>query len=154
VNFTSIAARRGSDRVGVHYAAAAGGVIGLTKTLALELGSTPSRNAIAPGFINTERMAAVAGATGAGQHQALLDAIPLGRLGRPTTSPGSAPLCADQGGYVSGRDDRRQRRPSRPEVPPGRRNVGLLGAVDWDPRLIRPEARETPEEDTTWHARS
>src|SRR5690348_4752700 len=33
INFTSIAARRGSDRVGVHYAAAKGGIIGLTKTL-------------------------------------------------------------------------------------------------------------------------
>ena len=105
VNFTSIAARRGSDRVGVHYAAAKGGVIGLTKTLALELGPHGiTVNAIAPGFINTERMAAVSwGRQAPGQHQALLDAIPLGRLGRPDDIAGVvALLCSDQGGYVSG----------------------------------------------------
>jgi NAD(P)-dependent dehydrogenase (short-subunit alcohol dehydrogenase family) len=105
VNFTSIAARRGSDRVGVHYAAAKGGVIGLTKTLALELGPHGiTVNAIAPGFINTPRMEAVGwGRQAPGQHQALLDAIPLGRLGRPDDIAGVvALLCADQGGYVSG----------------------------------------------------
>ena len=105
MNFTSIAARRGSDRVGVHYAAAKGGVIGLTKTLALELGPHGiTVNAIAPGFINTERMAAVSwGRQAPGQHQALFDAIPLGRLGRPDDIAGVvALLCSDQGGYVSG----------------------------------------------------
>ena len=105
VNFTSIAARRGSDRVGVHYAAAKGGVIGLTKTLALELGPHGiTVNAIAPGFINTERMEAVAwGRQAPEQRQALLDAIPLGRLGRPDDIAGIvALLCSDQGGYVSG----------------------------------------------------
>src|SRR5262249_10529941 len=104
-NFTSIAAGRGSDRVGVHYAAAKGGVIGLTKTLALELGPHGiTVNAIAPGFINTERIDAASwGRQTPEQHRALLDAIPLGRLGRPDDIAGVvALLCSDQGGYVSG----------------------------------------------------
>ena len=105
VNFTSIAARRGSDRVGVHYAAAKGGIIGLTKTLALELGPHGvTVNAIAPGFINTDRMDAAAwGRRTPAQQRALLDAIPLARLGRPDDIAGIvALLCSDQGGYVSG----------------------------------------------------
>ncbi len=105
VNFTSIAARRGSDRVGAHYAAAKGGVIGLTKTLALELGPFGiAVNAIAPGYINTERMDAAAwGRQAPEQHGALLGAIPLGRLGRPDDVAGIvALLCSDAGGYLSG----------------------------------------------------
>jgi 3-oxoacyl-[acyl-carrier protein] reductase len=105
VNFASIAARRGSDRVGVHYAAAKGGVIGLTKTLALELGPHGiTVNAIAPGYINTERLEAIAwGRKDPEQERALLDAIPLGRLGRPDDIGGVvAVLCSAAGGHVSG----------------------------------------------------
>ena len=52
VNFASIATRRGSERVGVHYAAAKGGIVGLTQTLVLELGPHDlTVNAIAPGYI-------------------------------------------------------------------------------------------------------
>jgi 3-oxoacyl-[acyl-carrier protein] reductase len=105
VNFTSIAARKGSERVGVHYAAAKGGVIGLTKTLALELGPHGiTVNAIAPGYINTERLEAIAwGRKEPAQERALLDAIPLGRLGRPDDVGGVvAVLCSDAGGHVSG----------------------------------------------------
>ena len=105
VNFASIAARRGSDRVGVHYAAAKGGIIALTKTLALELGPFGiTVNAIAPGFIATPRIEAEGwGRSSPEAHQAFLDAIPLKRAGRPDDVAGVvAMLCSDAGGYVSG----------------------------------------------------
>ena len=105
VNFASIAARRGSDRVGVHYAAAKGGIIALTKTLALELGPFGiTVNAIAPGFIATPRIEASAwGRSSPEAHQAFLDAIPLRRAGKPDDIAGVvAMLCSEAGGYVSG----------------------------------------------------
>ena len=101
VNFASIAARRGSDRVGVHYAAAKGGIIGLTKTLALELGPhNVTVNAIAPGFIRTPRIEA---ASWGGATEAFIQSLPLRRAGRPDDIAGVvATLCSDAGGYVSG----------------------------------------------------
>jgi 3-oxoacyl-[acyl-carrier protein] reductase len=101
VNFTSIAARRGSDRVGVHYAAAKGGIIGLTKTLALELGPhNITVNAIAPGFIKTPRIEA-AGWGDAGE--AFIQSLPLRRAGKPDDIAGVVVmLCSEAGGYVSG----------------------------------------------------
>ena len=101
VNFASIAARRGSDRVGVHYAAAKGGIIGLTKTLALELGPhNITVNAIAPGFIKTPR---IAEANWGDATEAFIQSLPLRRAGKPDDIAGVvAILCSDAGGYVSG----------------------------------------------------
>ena len=101
INFASIAARRGSDRVGVHYAAAKGGIIGLTKTLALELGPFGiTVNAIAPGFIKTPR---IAEANWGQVNQQFIDALPLRRAGTPDDIAGVvAMLCSDAGSYVSG----------------------------------------------------
>jgi NAD(P)-dependent dehydrogenase (short-subunit alcohol dehydrogenase family) len=101
INFASIAARRGSDRVGVHYAAAKGGIIGLTKTLALELGPHGiTVNAIAPGFIRTPRIAA---ADWGGATDAFIASLPLKRAGKPEDIAGVvAVLCSEAGGYVSG----------------------------------------------------
>ena len=101
VNFTSIAARRGSDRVGVHYAAAKGGIIGLTKTLALELAPhNVTVNAIAPGFIKTPR---IAQAGWGNVSAAFIESLPLRRAGTPDDIAGVvAMLCSEAGGYVSG----------------------------------------------------
>jgi 3-oxoacyl-[acyl-carrier protein] reductase len=101
VNFTSIAARRGSDRVGVHYAAAKGGIIGLTKTLALELAAhNVTVNAIAPGFIKTPRIAQAGWGSASA---AFIESLPLRRAGAPEDIAGVvAMLCSGAGGYVSG----------------------------------------------------
>lgn len=101
INFASIAARRGSDRVGAHYAAAKGGIIGLTKTLALELGPHGiTVNAIAPGFIKTPRIAA---ADWGGATEEFIGSLPLKRPGKPEDIAGVvAMLCSEAGGYVSG----------------------------------------------------
>jgi NAD(P)-dependent dehydrogenase (short-subunit alcohol dehydrogenase family) len=101
INFASIAARRGSSRVGVHYAAAKGGIIGLTKTLALELGPyNVAVNAIAPGFIKTPR---IAEANWGEVTEEFIQALPLKRAGKPDEIAGVvAVLCSDAGGYVSG----------------------------------------------------
>jgi 3-oxoacyl-[acyl-carrier protein] reductase len=105
INFTSIAARRGSSRVGVHYAAAKGGIIGLTKTLALELGPhNVTVNAVAPGFIKTERIAQASwGHDSPAAEQAFISSLPLRRAGKPDDIAGVvAMLCSEAGGYVSG----------------------------------------------------
>jgi 3-oxoacyl-[acyl-carrier protein] reductase len=105
VNFTSIAARRGSSRVGVHYAAAKGGIIGLTKTLALELGPHGiTVNAVAPGFIKTERIAQASwGHDSPAAEKAFVESLPLRRAGKPDDIAGVvAMLCSEAGGYVSG----------------------------------------------------
>ena len=105
VNFASIAARRGSSRVGVHYAAAKGGIIGLTKTLALELGPHGiTVNAVAPGFIKTERIAQASwGHDSPAAEKAFVESLPLRRAGKPDDVAGVvAMLCSEAGGYVSG----------------------------------------------------
>ncbi|MFL6129963.1 MAG: SDR family oxidoreductase, partial [Mycobacteriales bacterium] len=63
-----------------NYAAAKAGVIGFTKALAKEVGRYGVRaNVVAPGLIETDMTAELADSTRA----RLLDAVPLGRIGRP-----------------------------------------------------------------------
>ncbi|MDX6631366.1 MAG: 3-oxoacyl-[acyl-carrier protein] reductase [Gaiellales bacterium] len=76
-----------SSIVGIHgnagqtnYSASKAGLIGLTKSLAKEIGSRGVRvNCIAPGYVATE----LTGVLPEGARDALLASTPLGRLGEP-----------------------------------------------------------------------
>jgi len=83
-----------------NYAAAKAGIIGFTKSLAREVGSRAiTVNAVAPGFIETDMTKALPEQ----QREALLQGIPLGRLGSPEEVAGVvAFLASDAAGYITG----------------------------------------------------
>ena len=61
-----------------NYAAAKAGIIGFSKSLAREIGSRNiTVNVVAPGFIDTDMTRVLPD----DQRQAMLDQVPLGRLG-------------------------------------------------------------------------
>lgn len=78
VNITSVSGMIGNPGQ-ANYSAAKAGLIGLTKAVAKELAPKGiTCNAVAPGFIATDMTRDLAG-----QDNALLAAIPLGRMGQP-----------------------------------------------------------------------
>jgi 3-oxoacyl-[acyl-carrier protein] reductase len=96
-----------SSVVGVHgnagqtnYAASKAGLIGLTKSLAKELGGRGIRvNAIAPGYIATELTDALPEAA----RQAILDSTPLKRLGDPVDVARAVRfLASDAASFITG----------------------------------------------------
>ena len=83
-----------------NYAASKAGMIGFTKSVALELGSRNIRcNAIAPGFIETE----MTGALDETVVQGWRDSIPMKRGGTPEDVANTTVfLASDLSGYVTG----------------------------------------------------
>jgi 3-oxoacyl-[acyl-carrier protein] reductase len=83
-----------------NYAASKAGILGFTKSVALELGSRNIRcNAIAPGFIETEMTANLDADTVQGWR----DAIPLKRGGTPEDVANACVfLACDMSSYVTG----------------------------------------------------
>ena len=105
VNISSTSAL--GNRGQANYAAAKAGLIGFTKTLALELGKFGvTANAIAPGFIETEMTQATATRQGIDYDDwkiAVARDIPIGRIGQPEDIAAVASfLCREEAGYVSG----------------------------------------------------
>jgi len=99
INITSVVGASGNPGQ-ANYAAAKAGIVGLSKSLARELGSRNiTVNCVAPGFIDTDMTRALAEA----QKVALLDQIPLGRLGQPEDIAAAvAYLASPAAGYVTG----------------------------------------------------
>ena len=99
VSISSVVGRRGNAGQ-VNYSAAKAGLIGLTKSLAKEVGSRNIRvNAVAPGYIETEMTAAL----GEAARNALMSQIPLGRIGSPEgVADAVAFLAGDSASFITG----------------------------------------------------
>ena len=99
INISSVVGAAGNPGQ-ANYAAAKAGVVGMTKSLAAELGSRNiTVNCVAPGFIDTDMTRALSEA----QRTALLEHIPLGRLGAPEdVAVAVAYLASPAAGYVTG----------------------------------------------------
>jgi 3-oxoacyl-[acyl-carrier protein] reductase len=99
ISITSVVGASGNPGQ-ANYAAAKAGIVGLSKSLAQELGSRNiTVNCVAPGFIDTDMTRALPEA----QKGALLARIPLGRLGQPEDIAAAvAYLASPAAGYVTG----------------------------------------------------
>jgi 3-oxoacyl-[acyl-carrier protein] reductase len=99
INMTSVVAEAGNAGQ-VCYSASKAGIIGLTKSLAKEIGSRNiCVNAVAPGFIETDMTASI----GENNREKLVDLIPLARLGTPDDVAGIvAFLASGEAGYITG----------------------------------------------------
>ena len=101
INITSVVGASGNAGQS-NYAAAKAGVAGMTRALARELGSRNiTVNCVAPGFIETDMTAKLS----VDQQKALLDQIPLGRLGQPAEiAHAVAYLASRQAAYITGQE--------------------------------------------------
>ncbi|MEY3404748.1 MAG: 3-oxoacyl-[acyl-carrier-protein] reductase [Bacteroidota bacterium] len=99
INMTSVVGLKGNAGQS-NYAASKAGIIGFTKSVALELGSRGIRsNAIAPGFIETE----MTGKLDEKVVQTWRDAIPLKRGGTPEdVADACVFLASDMSTYITG----------------------------------------------------
>jgi 3-oxoacyl-[acyl-carrier protein] reductase len=100
INMSSIIGIRGNAGQS-SYAASKAGIIGFTKSIALEIGSRNIRcNAIAPGFVETD-MTHYLNEGDAGK--AFLDKIPLGRFGKAEEIANTTLfLASDLSSYITG----------------------------------------------------
>jgi 3-oxoacyl-[acyl-carrier protein] reductase len=98
INVCSLRAMTGSDH-GSHYAAGKSGLIGLTKSLALELAPAITVNAISPGYTRTDMTRAALAKHG----DRIFADIPAGRAAEPEEIAALvAFLASEEAGYITG----------------------------------------------------
>ncbi|MFN2388556.1 MAG: 3-oxoacyl-ACP reductase FabG [Actinomycetota bacterium] len=99
VNVASVAALRGSPGQ-ANYAAAKAGLVGLTRTLAREVGGKGiTVNAVAPGPVETELTSGLS----TEQWDRLLAEVPVGRAGTPAEiGELIAFVCSEEAGFLNG----------------------------------------------------
>jgi 3-oxoacyl-[acyl-carrier protein] reductase len=99
INISSVVGATGNAGQ-ANYAAAKAGMIGFSKSLAKEIGSRNiTVNCVAPGFIDTDMTRSLSPE----QQQALIQHIPLGRLGRPEdVAAAVAFLASSAADYITG----------------------------------------------------
>ena len=99
ISITSVVGAAGNAGQ-MNYAAAKAGVVGMSKSLAREIGSRNiTVNCVAPGFIDTDMTRALSQE----QRSALLGQIPLARLGAPEDVAAAVSfLASPAAGYITG----------------------------------------------------
>jgi 3-oxoacyl-[acyl-carrier protein] reductase len=99
INISSVVGFSGNPGQ-VNYSSTKSGLIGFTKSLSREVGTRGiTVNAVAPGFINT----AMTQALNESQQQAILNQIPLGRMGEAEDIANAvAFLASEEASYITG----------------------------------------------------
>ncbi len=98
INISSVVGEQG-NMMQANYSAAKAGVLGFTKTAALELAQNNiTVNAVAPGFIETEMVEAIP----ENIQEAILGQIPLGRFGKAEEIARAVRYIVEEGDYMTG----------------------------------------------------
>ena len=101
INITSVVGQKGNAGQ-ANYCASKAGLVGMTRSNALELGRrNVTVNAVAPGFIETDMTAELSDKV----RESMLAQIPLGTFGKPAdVAAAVAFLASEEAGYITGHE--------------------------------------------------